>query len=475
MFGSSAQERLFVRSEQSKDNSSTRGEHQPEARDLVAPSSPMCHHPPAGSLDDLEQEEIAMLRPVPWILMLVLSTLGSRAWAAEYVVSPGGKCSDKGPGSAALPFCRLKPAVQKVRAGDKVLVKKGVYPERLAITTSGKPGMPITFEAEEGAILEGKGIKLDEAGLLEVQGAAHIVLRGFTSRHSTFYGVLVQKAKDVVLEKLTVIRSEHGGIIVDIVDDAKVVDNQVIEGNWLDTRTPGKSIHESISICETKRFVVARNTIKKSIKEGICIKDGSSQGEVRDNLVEHIGRGGIYLLQVTKVKVFGNNLHHCKWTGFLIALGDGSRGPRSTSDNEIYQNLSWMNGQSGLVFWQTATGKMTNNRIFNNVFYGNKHYGVVLDKVAGNLIKNNIIAKNGLQPFTGDSSTKNPRSHNLVWENGEGGDPQGENVVTRDPKLVNPAKGDFHLRPGSPAIDAGAKLGLPYKGKAPDLGAFEAQ
>jgi parallel beta-helix repeat protein len=409
------------------------------------------------------------------MLMLALSVVGSRAWAAEYVVSAGGKCGDKGPGSEAEPFCRIKAAVQKARAGDRVLVKKGVYRERLEITTSGRPGKPITFEGEEGAILEGKGIKLDEAGLIEVQGAGHVVLRGLTSRNSTFYGVLVQKASSVLLEKLTVIRSLHGGIIVDIVNDAKVLDSQVIEGNWLDTRTPGKSIHESISICETKRFVVARNKIKKSIKEGICVKDGSSEGEVHDNEIDHIGRGAIYLLQVTKVKVFNNNVHHCKWNGILLALGDGSRGPRSTSDNEIYQNLSWMNAQSGLAFWQTEGGKMTNNRIHNNVFWGNKHYGLVLDKVAGNVIKNNIIAKNGLKPFTGgDFVAKNPRSHNLVWDNGEATDGDGDNVVTTDPRLVNPAKGDFHLRAGSPAINAGTKVGLPFKGKAPDIGAFEA-
>jgi hypothetical protein len=42
-----------------------------------------------------------------------------------------------------------------------------------------------------------------------------------------------------------------------------------------------------------------------------------------------------------------------------------------------------------------------------------------------------------------------------------------------DPQFVNAGGADFHLRDGSPAIDQGVNVGLPYAGAAPDLGAYE--
>jgi hypothetical protein len=42
-----------------------------------------------------------------------------------------------------------------------------------------------------------------------------------------------------------------------------------------------------------------------------------------------------------------------------------------------------------------------------------------------------------------------------------------------DPLFVDPANGHFRLTSGSPAVDTGMDVGLPYLGIAPDLGAFE--
>jgi hypothetical protein len=45
--------------------------------------------------------------------------------------------------------------------------------------------------------------------------------------------------------------------------------------------------------------------------------------------------------------------------------------------------------------------------------------------------------------------------------------------ISVDPQFVDAAVPDVHLQPGSPCIDAGVDVGLPYLGLAPDMGAYE--
>jgi hypothetical protein len=47
----------------------------------------------------------------------------------------------------------------------------------------------------------------------------------------------------------------------------------------------------------------------------------------------------------------------------------------------------------------------------------------------------------------------------------------GRNVLA-DPLFVDPKNGDFRLQADSPCLGEGADVGMLFKGKAPDLGAF---
>jgi len=63
----------------------------------------------------------------------------------------------------------------------------------------------------------------------------------------------------------------------------------------------------------------------------------------------------------------------------------------------------------------------------------------------------------------------------VVWDYNDNfqTSPIGPHDLSVDPMFVNAAANDFHLQDGSPVIDKGTNVGLPYNGAAPDMGAFE--
>jgi parallel beta-helix repeat protein len=402
------------------------------------------------------------------LLAAVFLAWAGQAAADERVVRKGKGCSDKGEGSAAKPWCSLRAAGRRARPGDRVRIKAGTYKERLVISVSGAKGKPIMFEGEPGkTVLEGKGIKLDDEGLIAMEKQAHVVLRGLTVKNSAFYAMKISGSTEIVIEKNKVQKTQHGGIVIDEGSaKIKVLGNDV---SGTDSAGQEKGTHEAITLSNVTDFLVEGNEVHHGIKEGIDAKDGSTRGVIRQNHVHHMGQVGIYLNHATQVKIHDNKVHDGGTTGIQFSVGDYATGPKTTSKNEVYRNLVYNQKEAGIEFWQTKKGKMKGNRIYNNVVYGNGGAGFMIENVGGNLIHNNLVVRNRVGT-EGNAVGKNTFSHNLFHANGG---EVGSANAKGDPRFVDPKKADFRLRAGSPAIDAGKPFGLPFKGKAPDLGAFE--
>lgn len=69
--------------------------------------------------------------------------------------------------------------------------------------------------------------------------------------------------------------------------------------------------------------------------------------------------------------------------------------------------------------------------------------------------------------------------NNIIYQNGNSNDPKWwgvvpTNIFSSGNLKVDPMfNGSFGLQEGSPAIDAGINVGLPFFGAAPDIGAYE--
>jgi PKD repeat protein len=106
--------------------------------------------------------------------------------------------------------------------------------------------------------------------------------------------------------------------------------------------------------------------------------------------------------------------------------------------------------------------------VTNNTFAGNDHGMTGGAKVTA---RNNIFTgatRIGMKNVAGASTV----AHNLFWANGTNF--TSSNVDTTRTIASNPLlDATYRLQTGSPAIDAGVDVGVPYNGAAPDLGAYE--
>ncbi len=151
----------------------------------------------------------------------------------------------------------------------------------------------------------------------------------------------------------------------------------------------------------------------------------------------------------------------------------------------IANNVVIHNTHGGIVARAFADMDIRHNTVVGNAFSGSPDSGsgaIVMGPFGRNNVVNNILVGNGYGLSCLRCSGR--YDHNLIWGNREdhvGGAGIRRGDRRRDPRFVAPAEGDFRLLHDSPAIDAGADLGVatdfdgrarPF-GEAPDMGAFE--
>jgi hypothetical protein len=407
---------------------------------------------------------------IPTLSILGVLCLPSPGRATTYFVGKSG-CNDGG-GTSAQPLCSVAKGIERLQPGDTLLLQSGSWSEQLRVTRSGTPTQRIVIAAAPGAkpVIDGSGLDLWDEGLISIASCGYVTVRGLTLRKAPYWAMQISTTTGVVIDGNTIESSEHGGIIVDHGSiGTAVINNDVGHTNQCGI---GCGIHEAITLSGVASFIVAGNYVHHGAKEGIDAKDASESGQIYSNTVAYMGGVGIYLNHCRFMKIFDNRVHDNGYSGMQLAVGDYATGLAATSDNAIYKNVFWRNGFCGVQFWSDGEGDMGRNKIYNNVMSDNKHYGVQLSdetsQVRDTIVRNNIIVGNGLGGITGAAKSASTISHNLFHRTGE---TAGSDRVEGDPLFVA-AGTDFHLQPGSPAIDRGFDMGLPRVGK-PDIGAFE--
>ncbi len=405
----------------------------------------------------------------PWrvfgTLLMTVAVLAPASWSATlYVDQSHPSASDSNDGSEGSPFLTIGHAGNVVRAGDTVIVKPGVYTDRVVLTSanSGTANNKVTFRAEPRREAKMEGFVTTDCHYLRIEGFD-------IEDHSS--------------------SSFRGGVVMDS-DHVEVVDNYIHDIHYPGISTKGSDSYE----------YVAYNLIE-GCQMGITIGGTGSvieHNEVR-KLRDH-GTGD----DVDNARFFGydhvwrnNWFHSTSQADIGSAHLDGFQ-TWSLNSSSFTQNITITGNvvegvHQGVMMESNDAGNVRDIYITNNVFTGMQNWGisakigclnvVVLNNIftdcslftiglrngSSGVIKNNIFYRVERSYFANNSTLES--SNNIVHTVYDGFTPQAGDIHD-EPLFVNydnfngpdgvpfTADDGYLLLATSPGVDEGATVEL---------------
>ncbi len=442
-------------------------------------------------------------RPTPWALILALSITASLPLgAAEYFVNPSG--SDQAAGTESAPWKTIQHAAGRAKSGDTVTVTPGDYPEAVVITASGTETEPITFRAVparkakaqsfdiQGDYITIEGfdisntVKNDRAGFGISCGQTHLktartgckIINNFI--HDMEGTAIFSGEKALVKDNL--MKNVTRGVFAN--------SGTLVENNEIDTLVP---------ILEEKN---GQQLPKKTQYTFFCGNDIT----FRENYLH--GAPEEYLIKGMGVCFFAS------WDAWIFGpshriLIENNRCFNATHASEpgaeVLKESSHITYRNNLfvntVFVGILCKQWSHITVENNTFINCGAYPIWFQKkreAEHSIVRNNLIAyidrervvekygwkksEDGIAAptYRDPTATLKVCENNLLW--GCKNRKYSTTDISAEPRFVDPDKGDFRLKPGSPGIDAGATIEeiktdlegtARPQGKAFDIGAYE--
>jgi len=427
--------------------------------------------------------------------------------ATTYEVSTTG--SDTNTGNSGSPWRTIQKAANFVVPGDTVLIDPGTYNERVTISRSGSPTAPIVFKSAnpsaQPAIIDGTGTAgTIYTALINIIDASYVQFTGLQIKNSPNWCVHIQgSSTHVELSNLDVSNCTETGIFFEtsttspnfsVVRNSKVHDNSaggiavwvapggyfLIEGNEVYNNI-GNNNYDGIQAgggSGASHHVVARNNVSYG--------NGGANGADQIDFGGH-AYGHHYLVEGNDVRGPGGSMKVQQgWGGYAII----ARRNRLTGmglitydypNPAVWYNNTIVNAGHAMQFW-TDTASQPPGQSFggleirNNLMLQSTDYMFLLNGVAGFSIDDRYSSMrlvNNMYKFTSkgilwntifDCQLADPDGSQAFAAYQAANPPDLQDVGSRRTTapltsfFVNPTARDYHLVPGSPAIDAGAPL-----------------
>jgi len=397
--------------------------------------------------------------------LVLLVALAVTSYGATYYVATNG--SDNNPGTQALPWLTLQKAVDTIASGDTILVQPGTY-VGCRIRYSGAAGSPKTLKANGAVLINAPGTLCRRPSDIEIISddfgttpTSYWVIDGFEVINSPKWGIDGITPYNITVQNNTVHNNGTSGTFTGI--HQGFCNNALVQNN-----TSYSNSEHGLYCCNSADNGVARaNLLYSNGSEGMHMNGDAKQG----------GDGIMTGWVVEKNKAWNNTNH-----GF-----DGDSVEYTTWKN----NLAYDNGSKGLNIYN-VDGK-TNARydkVYNNTFVTKPGAYMPLTFLKGraktggnnNAVQNNILysadytntmrgsmgyVSTWMSTFTSDYNIlidrlgvdDNRNTYTLAqWRTTYGKDMHSINCFDLNVLFNNAAGKDFHLKAGSPAVDAGTTL-----------------
>jgi parallel beta-helix repeat protein len=396
-------------------------------------------------------------------IIVIFLLVNSRLLAANYHVAKNG--SDNNSGSQSSPWLTIQHGADIAAAGDVITVESGIYNERIATKCSGTSTAKIIFISSPRRTATVRGFNLTHdfiriEGFQVTSDLSEVPEEGINNKGTD------NEIVDNFLYNVRKIAINSSG------DRAYIADNRIYKSqmgivaagkNWIVEKNEIERMfmYGTMDDADYSRFFGDGGISRKNFYHGTsraekkaahldCFQTYDNGGPtatnitIEDNICMDCDQG-----------IMGEGIYFHKSTNLLVR-------------KNIFAH-TWA--------WGVDIVDMDNVQVINNTFYDIRTYGTGIRGPYGTngVIKNNIFMNIGSNAYKTNGGS-NKGDYNLIFNCGAP-DFAGEHdiVNVRDPLFINAAINDFHLKKGSPAIDAGdpASFVPDCGGKRIDIGAFE--
>jgi hypothetical protein len=388
----------------------------------------------------------------------VAPTPPADAAPAKNTLYIGPKGDDANVGSKDAPLATIAKAASLAQPGTLIYMLAGTYPQAAPVNVNAPAGTaadPIRLWAYPGAEVRldfatsstGKGLSIN---------VSHWHVKGLIVENSPGRGIQVMKGDHITIEACETRFNGDMGLVVSEGATNALILNCDSHHNF-DVANNGEN---------ADGFGAKSNLGEGTIFRGCRAWANSDDGWDLYNCPTSV--------RFENCWAYKNGDNFKNLAGFS---GDGNgfklgKSTSSTAHHVLVNTIAWGNlGGNGFEDNDNASGLT----FYNCVAYNNPKAGFEAINVTTHILKNNISYKNG-KP---DNILAGSTVSNNSWNGQSMSD--ADFVSLDDSIAVGPRQADgslpdsnfLKLATSSGLIDKGTDVGVPYKGTAPDLGAFE--